>query len=660
MKLNGKFRRNQSGNEAVTSSSALLPASSSGGDLLSDVTSPPPPTTRLVSLTERSSEERSLLGEEKALMEARAMAERGRKFSEAIHQQELSRRLVQKSGDCNVAAKNVMKRKRKFLVDLFTTMVDMRWRWHIVAFVAVFVVTWTAFACVWWVIALVHGDLGSTTTSGGLVATPASDDDDNNNNYSGSSSNGSVTTTRPTVSTTTTTIATDERIQCVENVVDFRSALLFSIETQATIGYGYRVIQTDCVTAMVLLMLQTCVGLFIQALATGIIFAKISRPKNRAQTILFSRRAVVCRRDGQYCLLFRVGDMRRRSHIIGTSMRALLVRNRLTAEGESLPLCQSTLTLETDAADCFVFLVWPVTVVHRIDESSPLWDVSADDLLTVSARFEIIVILEGTIESTGMLTQVRTSYLPTEICWGERLCPLMTFQRQNGRYEIDYEQFHQTTPIASMPDCSAKEWASRAKTESGEGAAGGGAAGGDKSSDYPISFTTPAIRSELTPRAPAPPATHWTLKQLIQRNKDRLSAAATNKRHSQDNSLSPTQPAAAAAAGGVAGAGEMAAAGRARRYGSQRSHPPKTSSSGSRDDGPSSIDSSRASKRSSRFSVSVVTPSSPSPPAAVHTLPPLSCPTQPATTPPSCQQIELKPIVTNNNVNSQQLQQDLT
>jgi len=57
--------------------------------------------------------------------------------------------------------------------------------------------------------------------------------------------------------------------------------------------------------------------------------------------------------------------------------------------------------LETEANfdDGFVFLVWPVTVVHRIDSTSPLWEVSAKTLL--SEEFEIVVILEGTIESTG-------------------------------------------------------------------------------------------------------------------------------------------------------------------------------------------------------------------------------------------------------------------
>lgn len=65
-----------------------------------------------------------------------------------------------------------------------------------------------------------------------------------------------------------------------------------------------------------------------------------------------------------------------------------------------------------------IFLVWPLTICHVIDERSPLYEFSNDDLST--ANFEIVAILEGVVESTGMNTQARTSYLPFEILWGHR------------------------------------------------------------------------------------------------------------------------------------------------------------------------------------------------------------------------------------------------
>lgn len=68
----------------------------------------------------------------------------------------------------------------------------------------------------------------------------------------------------------------------------------------------------------------------------GIVFAKMARPKQRTQTLLFSRNAVIAMRDGLLCLMFRVGDMREKSHLIGSSVRAQLVRPHTTKEGEVL------------------------------------------------------------------------------------------------------------------------------------------------------------------------------------------------------------------------------------------------------------------------------------------------------------------------------------
>lgn len=58
--------------------------------------------------------------------------------------------------------------------------------------------------------------------------------------------------------------------------------------------------------------------------------AKLSRPKKRAQTLLFSRNAVICHRDGVPCLMFRVGDMRK-SHIIEAHVRAQIIRRKVSS-----------------------------------------------------------------------------------------------------------------------------------------------------------------------------------------------------------------------------------------------------------------------------------------------------------------------------------------
>lgn len=78
------------------------------------------------------------------------------------------------------------------------------------------------------------------------------------------------------------------------------------------------------------------------------------------------------------------------SHVICSGLSL-----RQTKEGERIPLCQYPLKMETETcnSDNSLFLFWPTTVVHKIDSSSPLYDLTAKQLMTES--FEIIVILEG-------------------------------------------------------------------------------------------------------------------------------------------------------------------------------------------------------------------------------------------------------------------------
>ena len=319
------------------------------------------------------------------------------------------RRLVYKNGECNVSRTNINKRGRRYLADIFTTLVDIKWRWNLLVFAMAFTFSWFIFAFIWWLICFSHGDL---------------------EHY-----------------------GEPEWKACIAEVYDFPTALLFSIETQQTIGYGTRYMHPHCPVAIITVMIQCCFGIIIQALMTGLVFAKLSRPKKRAQTLMFSQKALICERDGQLCLLFRVGDMRK-SHIVEAQVRAIMVSKRVTQEGEIIPLYQRNLQLEASDDEGRLFLVWPITVEHKITPDSPLWDLSADDLLR--RHFEILIILEGIVESTGMTTQARTSYLPAEILWGHRFERLVTYKRDDGQYLVDYSHFNRTMPVDTSPE-SARE-----------------------------------------------------------------------------------------------------------------------------------------------------------------------------------------------------------
>ncbi|KAK4874589.1 hypothetical protein RN001_013949 [Aquatica leii] len=329
----------------------------------------------------------------------------------------VKRRAVFKNGDCNILHSRIAKHRIKFLQDIFTTLVDTQWRWTLIIFALSFFLSWLGFAVIWWLISLTHGDLEPEHL-------PKFQDDAG-------------------------------WTPCVSQIDSFTSCFLFSIETQHTIGYGSRATTEECPEAIFVMCLQSIVGVVIQALMVGIVFAKMTRPKHRTQTLLFSKNAVICQRDGSLCLMFRVGDMRK-SHIIGANIRAQLIRAKTTKEGEEIAQYQTELAVGADGCDGDLFFIWPMTVTHKIDENSPLYYLSASDML--QDRFEIVVILEGTIESTGQTTQARSSYISSEVLWGHRFESIVSYNHERQGYQVDYSRFDSTmqvdTPLCSGADLS--------------------------------------------------------------------------------------------------------------------------------------------------------------------------------------------------------------
>ncbi|XP_016950197.1 G protein-activated inward rectifier potassium channel 3 isoform X1 [Drosophila biarmipes] len=325
------------------------------------------------------------------------------------------RRAVFKNGDCNVVQKHLQRRRVRFLQDMYTTMVDWQWRWTLLAFALSFILSWLFFALIWWLIVYTHGDLEE----------PHLPDNQEESGWA----------------------------PCVSAIDGFTSCFLFSIETQHTIGYGVRTTSPECPEAIFMMCFQSIYGVMSSAFMAGIVFAKMTRAKQRAQTLLFSKHAVICQRDGCLSLMFRVGDMRK-SHIIGAGVRAQLIRTKSTKEGEVMTQYFTELEIGTDDSGSDLFFIWPMVIEHKIDENSPLYNLNATDML--QDKFEIVVILEGTVESTGQSTQARSSYINTEILWGHRFDPVVLYNKDLQAYEIDYARFNETTQV-DTPLCSARE-----------------------------------------------------------------------------------------------------------------------------------------------------------------------------------------------------------
>ena len=96
----------------------------------------------------------------------------------------------------------------------------------------------------------------------------------------------------------------------------------------------------------------------------------------------------------------------RLSSLVEAHVRAILISKKVTREGEVIPYAQTELTVGTDSEgeEDELFFIWPTTIIHKINQDSPFYDMSAKDFL--KKRYEIVVILEGVVEQTGNSIQV--------------------------------------------------------------------------------------------------------------------------------------------------------------------------------------------------------------------------------------------------------------
>ncbi len=187
----------------------------------------------------------------------------------------------------------------------------------------------------------------------------------------------------------------------------FLRAFFFSVETVSTIGYGNIVPTT--VAANTLVTIEALFGLMGLAVVTGFLFARFSRPTAK---VLFSRHAVVAPYRDMRAFEFRVANALS-NELIEISCKLMLSRFE---DVDGLRTRRYyPLSLERDNV-VFLPLTW--TVVHPIDETSPLQGETLDSLRDAQAEF--LVLLKAFDETFSTIVQTRTSYTPEEVVWGAR------------------------------------------------------------------------------------------------------------------------------------------------------------------------------------------------------------------------------------------------
>ena len=213
-------------------------------------------------------------------------------------------------------------------------------------------------------------------------------------------------------------------------------AFFFSVQTFGTIGYGQ--VGPVGLVPNLLVTLESLCGLMALALITGILFARFSRP---TAAIMFSNRAIIAPFADTRAFEFRITN-RRTNQLIDLHARVLYSRMR-RRDGRILR-DYAELTLERSSV-VFFPLAW--TVVHVIDEHSPLSGVTPEQMVSEEAEF--LVLLEGTDETFAQRVHARTSYKPSEIVWGVRFVDMFDRRGKEDGLSIDIGRLHDFEPVPS-------------------------------------------------------------------------------------------------------------------------------------------------------------------------------------------------------------------
>jgi inward rectifier potassium channel len=190
----------------------------------------------------------------------------------------------------------------------------------------------------------------------------------------------------------------------------FLNGFFFSAHTLTTVGYGS--ISPSGVIANSVAAIEALLGLMTFALATGLLFGRFSRPAAR---LGFSDKMLVAPYQEAMSLQFRVAN-RRSNNLMELEAKLLLA----TVESANGQLIRKYVALNLERPTVmFLPLSW--TIVHPIDEASPLYGKTASDLARLQAEFMVLV--KAFDDTFYQILHTRYSYRHDELIWNAKFAP---------------------------------------------------------------------------------------------------------------------------------------------------------------------------------------------------------------------------------------------
>jgi len=208
----------------------------------------------------------------------------------------------------------------------------------------------------------------------------------------------------------------------------FMGLFFFSAQTITTLGYGH--IYPIGNAASVAAAVESLLGLLSFALATGVLYGRFSKPNAH---ILYSKNLLISPYKEGTALMFRIVNKKQYELIECEANISFAITNPETQKREF-----TNLRLELNRVN-FMPLSW--TIVHAIDESSPLAGLTVKDLEERDA--EVIVLIKAINDTYSQNVYSRNSYKADDTIERAKFKPLKQEVNKAGRLKISVTQIHE-------------------------------------------------------------------------------------------------------------------------------------------------------------------------------------------------------------------------
>lgn len=223
-------------------------------------------------------------------------------------------------------------------------------------------------------------------------------------------------------------------METLNNWERFGEGFFFSTQTLTTVGFGY--MSPKGFTASAVAAIEAMIGLMGFALITGLLYGRFSRPSAKVR---YSENMLISPFKQGQALMFRIINGRR-SELIEVEVEVALAINVIEEDREIRRFYG--LELERKKVNFFP-MSW--TIVHPLDEKSPLYGLSPEELIASEAEF--LVYIKGIDDTYAQYVHSRYSYSANDIIWKARFTNII--DNQNGKIAIDLKRLNEHEEISS-------------------------------------------------------------------------------------------------------------------------------------------------------------------------------------------------------------------